>query len=162
MPKVVDWAFEGLLGLMFIVTFLVQVRKDLDWWSWRRRITQQQQLHGAELGNYPYHSRSGSSGKLGDEYRGDEYRRDVYSAGPRNPPKATSYIMRTAILATVFVSIAAYALTYLSSKSSAVSATLGMSGTSNPSLANVTAAWGPKGNCTCVDLRLPEVIGTVE
>ena len=115
MPKVVDWVFEGLLGLMFIVTFLVQVRKDLDWWSWRRRITQQQQPHGAELGNYPYPSRSGSSGKLGDEYR-----RDAYSAGPRNPPQVTSYIMRTAILATVFVSIAVYALTYLSSKSNAV------------------------------------------
>jgi len=38
MPKVVDWAFEGLLGLIFIVTFLVQTGKDLDWWSWRRRI----------------------------------------------------------------------------------------------------------------------------
>ena len=27
MPEVVDWAFEGLLGLMFIVTFLVQAGK---------------------------------------------------------------------------------------------------------------------------------------
>lgn len=115
MPKVVDWAFEGLLGLMFIVTFLAQTGKDLYWWSWRRRITQQQQLHGTEMGNYPCPSRSGRSGKLGDEYR-----RDAYSAGPRNPPKVTSYIIRTAILATVFVGIAAYALTYLSSKSNAV------------------------------------------
>ena len=56
MPKMVDWAFEGLLGLMFIVTFLAQAAKDLDWWSWRRRIAQQQQLHGAELGNSPYPS----------------------------------------------------------------------------------------------------------
>ena len=157
MPKMVDWAFEGLLGLMFIVTFLAQAAKDLDWWSWRRRTTQQQQLHGPEMVNYPCPSRSGRSGKLGDEYR-----RDAYSAGPRNPPKATSYIMR-AILATVFVGIAAYALTYLSSKSNAVSTTLGMCpGTSNSSLANVTATWGPKGNCTCADLRLPEAIGTVE
>jgi hypothetical protein len=71
--------------------------------------------------------------------------------------------MRTAILATVFVGIAAYALTYLSSKSNAVSVTLGMCpGTSNSSLANVTATWGLKGNRTCVDLRLPEAIGTVE
>lgn len=96
------------------MTFLVQAGKDLDWWSWRRRIAQQQQLHGVELGNYPYPSRSGSSGKLGDEYR-----RDAYSVGPRNPSQVITYIMRTTILATVFVGIAAYALTYLSSKSNA-------------------------------------------
>ena len=34
--------------------------------------------------------------------------------------------------------------------------------TSNSSLANVTATLGPKGNCACVDLRLPGAIGTIE
>ena len=54
--------------------------------------------------------------------------------------------MRTAILATVFVGIAVYALTYLPSTSNAVSATLGVyPGTSNSSLANVTTTWAPEG-----------------
>jgi len=118
MPKVVDWAFEGLLGLIFIVTFFGASRKRFG------LVVVAQENHLTATTTL---LRSGSSGKLGDEYR-----RDAYSAGPRNPPKATSCIMRTVILATVFVGIAAYALTYLSSKSNAVSATLGVfPGTSN-------------------------------
>ncbi|OCK81395.1 hypothetical protein K432DRAFT_381351 [Lepidopterella palustris CBS 459.81] len=64
--------------------------------------------------------------------------------------------MWAVLYATNFVGVAAYVMTYYSSKSDAISATLGVCpGVSNTTAINVTAGFGSKGNCTCVDLRLP-------
>ena len=175
----VNRIFIGVLGLFFVGTLIYHLTVDLEWLRWRRNgcpPLPQEVQPVQQYAQYPPYLQPQYQQYPQDGYNQQPYiapksevtqtempvsettdhGRDAYHPGNKNPHKYIAYSVALALFITNAVAAYAYAQTYYASKDTAVSRILGVCpSVGNVTMGNVTALFGVKGNCTCIDLKLP-------